>query len=170
MNDVWTPRSAPFDRELTPSQSAAVAADFLANLTPSQSAAVATARDVWLSAGGVIDEFSDVTMVRFCVGNKWDATKTAAQLRRTAAWRRVARAGGKSPDSYRAAFLEGRTLLSFELVRRVFSMSLVIPALGCSRAGDLVHYALHGQLDQQRFFSEVSVTCTARSPHQPLPR
>ncbi len=45
------------------------------------------AADAYQAAGGVIDELSAWTVLRFLVGNKWNMEKTCKQLRSTAKWR-----------------------------------------------------------------------------------
>jgi len=114
--------------------------EFLGALSPERRAAVEAARATYVEAGGRVDEYTDAMMLRFCVGNRFDAKRTAAHVKKTVAWRRSSGA-----DAFRASFLSGAKLLEQPGVGTMVEALSFSPCVGVTRGGDLLTYASVGR-------------------------
>ena len=124
---------------------------FTRSLTPAQQAAVQAAREVYVAAGGLVDQYTDVAMARFCIANKWDRRKTAEMLRKTVPWRKAVGA-----DRYRTEFLKGRKLAPVEPMFARYIQSSGTMMWGTTKAGGQVMFLVVDAIDIQHHLSDIS--------------
>ena len=88
-------------------------------LSTEQRQLIAVSREYYTEAGGELDEYGDVRMLRFLLWHDWRLERAKKQMRQTIAWRRKVGA-----DAIRRGFREGSLTLTrmpkvFELIQCV---------------------------------------------------
>ena len=117
---------------------------YLDELSSQQRAVLQKARQLYVAAGGKLDDYWEPMLIRVLVACKWTLSKKAAsQLRQTARWR-----SSSGADELRARLISGQSKLlglphALEAQRRMWSL----PCHGKTVDGDLISYSFLGTLD-----------------------
>ena len=131
---------------------------FTRSLSAKQRAAVQEAREVYVAAGGLVDEYTDVVMARFCIAHKWDRRETAKMLRKTVPWRRQVGA-----DRYRTEFLKGKKLAPVEPMFARYVQTSGTMMWGFTKDGGPVMFLVVDAIDIQRHLSDISDSDSLKS-------
>jgi hypothetical protein len=153
------PPPAPAAAASIPSDAMGDPPTLFAELTAEQRRLMGVAAGYYRDAGGVLDEYADVTVLRYLLWHDWRLERTKKQMRATIAWRRKVGA-----DAIRRGFREGS--LTLTRIPKVFELiQCVSPSLNhrTSLRGDLLQVMREGcalELDSLRRLSIwVSVAC-----------
>ena len=120
----------------------------LAALTPSQRQLISEAVSAYESFGGMIDEFAEVTALRFLLWNDWKLSRATKQMRATAAWRRKSGA-----NEIRRKMAAGMTFAEIPKAAQMVQAAAMAPNCTRSLAGDLLTLVDLGSLNCDKFFA-----------------
>jgi hypothetical protein len=112
------------------------------NLSTQQHEALSAARDIYLAAGGVLDELWQPFLIRFLVAHKWSVGRATEQLQATARWRQTSGA-----NVVRRRLREGWRPLEMYYVLENQRCVWFFPTFGLAYTGDVISHLFVGTLD-----------------------
>lgn len=123
----------------------------LSELTASQHEMIKELSTKYQGAGGKLDEFGDIFILRFLVANGWKMHKAEKQVLSTARWRQRHHA-----DEFREQIRNGLRYADIPHVREIFRCVSVANYLTETEYGDIMTVIDYGSLNVDRFFSLIN--------------
>lgn len=112
------------------------------HLSETQLASLETARQIYEEAGGCLDKYARVFLMRFLVAHKWSIHKAEKQLRATAKWRKSSGA-----EAIRAQLVAGTLrFASSPHALKHCELCAFLPLHGTALVGDVLSYFHVGTL------------------------
>lgn len=105
----------------------------------------------YVGAGGKLDKYGDIFILRFLVANHWKMEKAEKQLLSTAKWRKRHHA-----DEFRAQIHSGLRYADIPHMRELYTCVSVANYLTETKAGDIMTIIDYGSLNVDRFFSQIN--------------
>merc|ERR1740138_167110 len=119
----------------------------LEELTPEQWKKIKDLKAAYLAAGGELDEYGDIFILRFLVDKDWKYEKALKKAKSTAAWRAKSGVNG-----FRKQIASGLVYNEIPNIKELFTTVAVSNAHSRTKAGDLMTFIDYGSLDVSKFF------------------
>jgi len=119
----------------------------LEELTPEQWQKIKDLKAAYLAAGGELDEYGDIFILRFLVDKDWKYEKALKKAKSTAAWRAKSGVNG-----FRKQIASGLVYNEIPNIKELFTTVAVSNAHSRTKAGDLMTFIDYGSLDVNKFF------------------